>query len=68
MGCDGNDMTEELVTIMITNLPNFAGFVIALLLMYRVMVRTLELLQQTNEQLRDCLRDTLINHTQSKGS
>lgn len=61
-------MSTDLVTVMITNLPNFAGFVIALLLMFRVMTKTLDLLHSTNEQLRDCLRDTLTNHNQSKGN
>lgn len=56
-------MNEELVSLIIVNIPNFAGFIIALLLMYRIMGQLLKQVSDTNEQLRKCLEDTLKNHT-----
>lgn len=56
-------MNEELVSLIIVNIPNFAGFMIAIMLMYRIMMTLLAQVKEMNEQLRKCLEDTLKNHT-----
>jgi len=56
-------MTEQdALTMAITNFPNFAGFSVAIFLMYRLLMAQIKANQDTHEMLRSCLRDMLTNH------
>lgn len=58
-------MTDEIVSTMVVNLPNFAGFTFALILMYRVLMKQIDQNERAQEQLRSCLKDMLRNHNPS---
>lgn len=55
-------MTEEMISQVIVGLPNFAGFSIALLLMYRSLAQA----QQNNRVIVNKLIDCWESHLDNK--
>lgn len=51
-------MNEELIVNMLTSLPNFAGFIICILLLYRALSTSQANMRELTDRLMDCYRDS----------
>jgi len=54
-------MEATVIDTAIANFPNFAGFIIAILLLYRAHMKSLETIQKQHDSILECYRDMKSN-------